>query len=145
MNPILNPILNKEQAQYIYRVSYLSLCSCIYAIYRHHYNLAIVPGSVFLTSIHYWKNPTYSYRRYLDMTVVKLAVIYQHYMAYNAEYANIYYAIFCIGILSYPLGIHYYNKKYYWESTYAHMMLHIIANLGNIVLYSGYIHKPILE
>ena len=71
------------------------------------------------------------------MTVVKSAVIYQHYMAYNAEYANMYYTILYIAMLSYPIGLYYYNKKDYWKSTYAHMMLHIMANIGNIVLYSG--------
>lgn len=135
----MNPILSREQSQYIYRVSYLTLCSSLYAIYRHHYTLAIVPGSVFLTSIYYWKNPNYSYRRYLDMVTVISAFIYQNYMAYNSEYANIYYTISFFSVASYPIGIYYYNKKYYWESTYAHMMLHILANIANIVLYSGYI------
>ena len=27
----------------------------------------------------------------------------------------------------------------YWESTYAHSMVHIIANLSNIILYTGYV------
>jgi hypothetical protein len=133
----METILEKEQYIILYRVSYLSLFSAVYAFYRAHYHLAIVPGSVFLSSIHYWKKPDYSYRRYLDMTVVKSAVIYQHYMAYNAEYANMYYTILYIAMLSYPIGLYYYNKKDYWKSTYAHMMLHIMANIGNIVLYSG--------
>ena len=135
----METILEKEQYTVLYRVSYLSLFSAVYAFYREHYHLAIVPGSVFLSSIHYWKKPDYSYRRYLDMTVVKSAVIYQHYMAYNAEYANMYYTILYIAMLSYPIGLYYYNKKDYWKSTYAHMMLHIVANIGNIVLYSGYV------
>jgi hypothetical protein len=135
----METILEKEQYIVLYRVSYLSLFSALYAFYRTHYHLVIVPGSVFLSSIHYWKKPDYSYRRYLDMAVVKSAVIYQHYMAYNAQYANTYYAILYIAMLSYPIAIYYYNKKDYWASTYAHMILHIIANIGNIVLYSGYV------
>jgi hypothetical protein len=27
----------------------------------------------------------------------------------------------------------------YWESTYAHSMVHIIANISNIILYTGYV------
>jgi hypothetical protein len=113
----------------------------MYAVYRNHYHLAIVPGSVFLTSTHYWKKPDYSYRRYLDMVVVKTAAVYQYYMVYNAEHANLYYTILFFGILSYPVGIYYYHKKDYWKSTYAHMLLHILANIGNFVVYSGYINK----
>ena len=30
-----------------------------------------------------------------------------------------------------------YKKKYYWSSTYVHCMLHIMANISNMVLYSG--------
>jgi hypothetical protein len=135
----METILEKEQYIILYRVSYLSLFSALYAFYMTHYSLAIVPGSVFLSSIHYWKKPDYSYRRYLDMAVVKTAVIYQHYMAYNAQYANMYYGILYVAMLSYPIAVYYYNKKDYWKSTYAHMMLHIIANIGNIVLYSGYV------
>ena len=137
----MDTILDKEQYIYIYNTSYLSLLSFIYAIYRNHYNLAAVPGSVFLTSIHYWKKPDYSYRRYLDMAVVKTALVYQHYIAYNAEYSKIYYTIFLLAMASYPIGIYYYNKKDYWKSTYAHILLHLLANIGNIILYSGYIKR----
>jgi len=73
------------------------------------------------------------------MAVVKTALLYQNYMAYTAEYANIYYSFTLLGIVSYLVGIHYHNKKDYWKSTYSHMMLHVLANVGNIVLYSGYI------
>lgn len=73
------------------------------------------------------------------MGVVQSALIYQNYMAYNAQYATMYYTILSIAVLSYPVGIYYYNKKDYWKSTSAHILLHILANIGNIVLYTGYI------
>ena len=135
----MDTILEQKYYIHIYRISYLSFISCIYGLYREHYSVAIVPGSVFLTSIHYWKKPDYSYRRYLDMGVVQSALIYQNYMAYNAQYATMYYTILSIAVLSYPVGIYYYNKKDYWKSTSAHILLHILANIGNIVLYTGYI------
>lgn len=76
------------------------------------------------------------------MVVVKTALLYQHYMAYNAEYARTYYTILFFAVVSYPVGIYYYIQKDYWKSTYAHMLVHIVGNVGNIVLYSGYIKKP---
>jgi len=135
----METILEEEQYILIYRISYISLFSTLYATYNTHYNLALCPGSIFLTSIHYWKKPDYSYRRYLDMVVVKSAIIYQYYMAYNAQYAILHYSIFTLGILAYPVGIYYYNKKDYWKSTYAHITLHLLANIASIILYSGYI------
>jgi hypothetical protein len=136
----MDTILERDQYMCIYRTAYLSVLSCAYALYQQQYSLAIVPGSVFLTSIHYWKQPDYSYRRYLDMAVVNTAAIYQYYRALNAEYANLYSAFFFMSVASYVLGVYYYNKKAYWNSTYAHMSLHILANIGNLVLYSGHVN-----
>ena len=139
----METILEEQQYSLIYRTSYLSLLSSLYAIYRCHYAVSLLPASIFLTSIHYWKKPDYSYRRYLDMAVVKSAIVCQHYVAYNAQYANIYYGIFAVGLFAYPIGIYYYQKKDYWKSTYAHMALHLMANIGSMILYSGYITPPV--
>lgn len=136
---IMSSIIDKNNYIHMYRTSHLFLISFLYGILRKHYSVSIVPGLIFLGSINYWKNPDYSYRRYLDIGITTSGIIYQNYMAYNAEYANIYYLIFLIGILSYPLGIYYYRRREYWKYTYAHCSLHIIANIGTIVLYSGYI------
>ena len=133
----MTTILDKEQATYIYYTSYLSLCSCLYATYRQQYDVSFLTGTVFLTSINYWRHPTNSYRRFMDITAVNTALFYQNYMLYNAEYANIYYTIMFCSFLSYMYGIHLYNKKEYWNSTYAHMGVHIFANIANIVVYSG--------
>ena len=48
-----------------------------------------------------------------------------------------YYITLIISMCFYPLGIYLYNKKLYWESTYAHSMVHIISNISNIILYTG--------
>jgi hypothetical protein len=132
-------ILYPPQYKIIYNVSFLSLGSCMYAIYNGYYCLSICPGGVFLTSINYWRHPDYSWRRYLDMTYVKLSFIYQVYKAYRSQYMVYYYLLMFIAISMYPLGIYYYKKKMYWNSTYVHCLLHIIANIANIVLYSGLI------
>jgi hypothetical protein len=133
----MEPIVNKEQSVLIWRTSFLSLASCLYATYRGHYSLALVPGSVFLSSINYWHAPDYSWRRYVDMAVVKGAVTYQHYYAYSAEHAVPYYTLLTAAMLFYPVGIYYYRQGDHWTSTYAHILLHVIANAGNIYLYSG--------
>jgi hypothetical protein len=74
------------------------------------------------------------------MAVVNTAAIYQYYRALNAEYANLYSAFFFMSVASFVLGVYSYNKKAYWNSTYAHMSLHILANIGNLVLYSGHVN-----
>lgn len=134
-------VLYDDQCRFIYKVSFLSLFSCLYALYRGHYDLSLVPGGVFLTSINYWHKPDYSWRRYVDMAYVKMALSYQMYRAYNAENARLYYSILFLSVFCYEVGNYYYKKNMYWRSTYAHSMLHIIANLSNVALYAGTIPR----
>ena len=86
----MSSTLDKNNYIYMYRTSHLFLISFLYGMLRKHYSVSIVPGLIFLGSINYWKNPDYSYRRYLDIGITISGVIYQNYTAYNAQYANIY-------------------------------------------------------
>ena len=130
-------LLSPAQSKCIWRVSFVSAFSSAYAVYRGHYDLALVPGGVFMTSINYWRLPTYGWRRNLDIACVWSALIYQSVRAYSMPNAVPYYRVMGIALLLYPASIYLYKKKCYWGSTYAHSMLHIIANIGNVVLYSG--------
>ena len=104
-------VLYDEQCRFIYKVSFLSLFSSLYAPYRGHYDLALAPGGVFLTSINYWKKPDYSWRRYVDMAYVKMAISYQMYRAYNADNARLYYVILFFSVCCYEIGSRYYKKN----------------------------------
>ncbi len=130
-------ILHPEQYKIIYNISFLSLGTSIYAGYNGYYVLSLCPGGVFLTSINYWRYPNYSWRRYVDMTYVTLALNYQLYKAYGSQYMIPYYSLMFAAVSMYHLGIYYHKKKQFWYSTYAHCGLHIIANIANILLYSG--------
>ena len=130
-------ILERPQYILIYRVSWLILASALYAFYREHYRLAFSTLCIFLTSINYWRYPTYSWRRDLDMMVVKYGLAFQWFMAFNSENAYLYYFVSTVAMLCYKIGCYYHDNKQYWPSTYWHMMLHILANLANIILYYG--------
>jgi hypothetical protein len=132
-------ILEPKYYIVIYRTSYFCLLSAVYAFYRKHYYLSIGPASIFLTSIHYWKNPDYSYRRYLDMVVVKTVLACHIYLARNAQFWKEYYIMLFLACLSYPIGIYYYKKNDHCKSTFFHILVHVIGNIGNIILYSGLI------
>ena len=137
-NNIDKYVLEPDQCKMIYNMAYLSLITSFYATYNQHYLLACCPGGVFVTSIYYWSNPTFDTpRRYIDMYYLSSSLVYQLYRAYYSQYMAIYYTIMMVAVSFYPLGYYYYNRDRYWESTYAHCMIHIVANIGNIVLYSG--------
>jgi hypothetical protein len=116
--------------------SSLSMASSIYAIYRHYYDLAVVPFTVFVTSIIYWVKPDYSWRRYLDEGLVTTVLIYQCSRAVYAENRTHYYIITSAAVCFFPIGI-YFHKKHSWISTIAHIFIHILGNIANIILYSG--------
>ena len=118
-------ILEPEYASCIYRVSFISFLSSIYAIYCECYDLAAVPGGVFLTSVNYWRNPVYGWRRNLDMSYVACALIYQNYRAYHLLMSSssssssssqipgllAYYTLMGIGMGCYWLSLHLYKKR----------------------------------
>jgi hypothetical protein len=142
-----NPcIMKRKYYSCIFRVSFLSFLASIYALHCECYELAAVPGGVFLTSVNYWRRPIYGWRRNLDMGYVAAALTYQNYRAYHAYYytmnlehsfALLYYALMLFGIGCYPASIYLYKKKDLWRSTYVHCLLHIVGNIANMVLYSG--------
>lgn len=130
------PILDKQYSLQIYKTSYLCFLTHLYAVYKGHYGISIIPLSVGITSLHYWKNPDYSYRRYLDIIVVKTGLTYQLYIAYFIKHGELYYYIMSSIPFLYFIGIYYHRQKNFAISTYAHILLHIVANIGNVVLYT---------
>ena len=141
----MQTILPEEQYLVLYRISWLALVSCMYALYMGHHTLAIVPGSVFLNSVNYWRKPDYSWRRYLDMSNAVSMGVYQYYMAYGAQYGIAYYVISGLGASMYPVGVYYYKKGDTWTSVYFHGLFHVLCNIANVILYSGYITAPVPE
>ena len=132
--------LKPSQYTIIWNLSWLSLSSSLYAMYKGHYNLAFIPGGVFLTSINYWRKPEVSsWRRTLDVGYVNAALFYQLYKVYitNAQYAKEYFFFTGLSVIFYPIGMYYYKKKKYWKHIIYHSGLHIFANVANFILYSG--------
>ena len=122
--------------------SWMSLASALYAIHRGHYDLAIIPGGVWLTSINYWRKPDYSWRRYVDISYVHLSLAYQIWRARNSEYRIYYYTTLAIGCSFFPLGVSFYQSDDICKSTLCHLMVHVFGNISNFILYSGYVDGP---
>ena len=130
-------VLSYEYSIYIWYVSWLSLLSSGFGYYKQvPCSLYIIPFSVFVTSILYWHKPDYSWRRYLDIGVVISGLLYKLYYAFSTTIYAEYYAIMVLAISCYGIST-YCANKHAGLSTFWHCMLHIIANVGNIVLYSN--------
>lgn len=130
-------VLPYEYSKYIWYVSWLSLVSSVYGYYQKVANaMHLIPFSVFVTSILYWYKPDYSWRRYLDIGVVIYGLLYQLYYAFNTTVYVEYYAIMSLAISCYGIST-YCANKHTGLSTFWHCMLHVIANVGNFVLFKN--------
>ena len=121
----------REYGRIISRLAPLSIFSGFYALLMgHSYDIAIVPLSVGCTTYLYWHNPTYSWRRKLDMVTVMTLCLYQAYRALYADYMYYYYILHATGIISYLLGIHcYYERNEKYLGMIIHTGIHIFVNI----------------
>ena len=130
-------VLPPNYARMLYVTSYSNIPSVAYAIYRGYYGMACVPFMVFLSSVLYWYKPEYSWRRTLDITVVQVALVINLIIAAYAENGITYYITTLVAVLFYEAGKMVYIRGMLLQSTTAHVCLHIIANIANVILYSG--------
>jgi hypothetical protein len=138
------------QAHFIWRCAWLSVPAAIYAATSPAApaatttHLALVPASVFATSLLYWRNPVRnSWRRTLDMAVVFSGVTYQTYYAFrhihgmSSSAIGIYTALIGCSAACYGLSQYLLRRGHIWPATYAHASIHLVANVANFVLYDA--------
>ena len=130
-------VLDLEQSTLIYRISYLLSATALYGFANRKYDLASILFCGFLTSINYWRNPTFGLRRNIDMVAIPIGLVYHAVRAYHYENWLPYYVLNGICISFYPASCYFYRRKQYWTSTYLHCMMHIMGNVSFFVLYKG--------
>jgi hypothetical protein len=133
-------------ARVIWYCAWSSIASAIYAYSRpESAHLALVPASVWASSLLYWRNPVRnSWRRRLDIAVVLSGVTYQSYYVYTATATALapsttqtYTALIGLSASCYGISQYYLARGRMWPATYTHAAIHIVANLANLVLYDG--------
>lgn len=141
----METILYPDQYNLLWRSSWCSLISGCYAIYTQHYSHAIPCYVVLLTSLNYWHYPVQtSWSRFLDITCVKLALAYHLITAYSMSNAIPYYIITATGLATYQLGVELYKRDYWRASVYAHVIVHVLGNISNMILYSSVPLSPLI-
>ena len=129
-----------EQHIIIWRISFFSLFSFLYSIRAGYVIHSLVPGTIFLTSLNHWRDPIYySWRRKFDITCVRTALVYLLIIAYKSQYYKYFYTLIILSVSCYPVSNYCDKKKLYWFSIYIHCMLHILANIAILILFSGHI------
>jgi hypothetical protein len=133
------------QANFIWYCAWLAVPSAIYA-YSHaaSTHLAIIPASVWATSLLYWRNPLLdSWRRTLDMAAVFTGLTYNTYYAARTishaspRHFGVYVALIGTSAACYGASVYLMTRGRIWPATYAHASVHLVGNLANMVLYEG--------
>ena len=113
--------------------SFLAIPSVIVAFSQQKYYCALVPFSVFLTSVNYWRNPRYGLRRCIDIVTVTSGCIYNIYRSYESDNQVWYFATCLASVLCYLKARANADPD---VSTAWHVGIHICANIDNILLYN---------
>lgn len=121
----------------LYKSSFSSLIAALYAFYRGYYVVGLLPLGIFITSINYWRYPTYSWRRNADIGWVLFTIVYQCFVAFNSEYGFLYYFFGALSLSLYCVSYYLFNRNYAWYSIIAHMGTQITGMIGYILLYAG--------
>lgn len=132
-------ILSPDLARILWYTSWLTLGSGLYAVWRGAYALAVLTLAIFLTSINYWRWPDRGLRRYVDMGVVQIGLV-GHLVAAVVTGSWGYCLLTGLGMACYFVGeaAHQRGPEGWRTSTMWHAGLHVLANAGNVVLYSGF-------
>lgn len=133
-----NQVVPPECAKILFRVSFLTLVSFIVANLLQVYDGVIVTALVFICSVNHWRRPEYGVRRNIDIINNILCLSYQ---TWRSFYVN---PVYTIGFLSstytgvgcFFLGLHL-DKTNVIYGTYLHSCVHILGNVGNVILYTG--------
>ena len=132
-----NMIYPPSHCKIILRVSWLSAISGTYALYCQHYDMALVPYSVFISSNLYWSRPVFNCNmRYIDIIVVISGMSYQIVKSFNSDQMSAYLLTIILAMTFYPISNYYYYQNS-WISVILYSFLHILANVSNIILYQS--------
>ena len=143
--PISEPISDQECKEYItplvhgYFICGLSSCSLMSSIYGFQRNVTVsyVSLSVFITSVNYWRKPTRGIRRNIDIMAVGFGLVTHLYSSTKTTQLRMYGTSMGICGGLYGLSWCLYKKGYLWASTISHGLIHVSANIANVLLYNG--------
>lgn len=127
-------LVPKPHSRYMCLISICNIISASYAVKQELIHLTIGPFGIFLTSINYWRKPVYGFRRNFDIFYTVMSLLYHILCSIKMQSAFMYCSIMTIACLCWPLSWYMYNKKYFWSATIIHSLIHVIGNIGNIVL-----------
>jgi hypothetical protein len=120
-------VVPKTHANYLFYTSFFSLLSSMFLFYKKSDNY-IYTLSIFITSLNYWRNPIYNWRRNIDMIVIFLSFFIIGIKFYIQSKLMDILPTTIISFLFYVIS-NYFQDKYIHISTFFHSLIHIYPNI----------------
>jgi hypothetical protein len=135
---MVQPVVPPECAKILFRTSFITLGAFIVAATLQVFDGMVVTITVFMCSINHWRLPVYGLRRNVDILNTVSCLMYQTWRCFAVEspYCFGFLISTYTGIVCFLTGIHL-DKTNVMHGTYAHVFVHIMGNVGNIILYVG--------
>uniref|UniRef100_K3W6P6 Uncharacterized protein n=1 Tax=Globisporangium ultimum (strain ATCC 200006 / CBS 805.95 / DAOM BR144) TaxID=431595 RepID=K3W6P6_GLOUD len=131
------PVLPPQYSSRLFRSSFTTCFSVYLAARNELWYCAAMAFLVLMTSLNYWRHPVVGWRRTVDMTAVFLGMVYHLYCSsyvVNRMY-QVFYVLFIFKTAyCYMRARDAANKD---VSSAWHCGVHIMGNLGNMLLYTG--------
>lgn len=128
--------LQPRHYYYLMFTSNFTLISIYYSYKLGFYLETIICTCVLLTSLNYWRYPTLGFRRNLDRFAVISGLSIQTIHLRNQPTFYQYIIISSFSISCYIISNFLQKKKMLNLSVFFHSMLHLFANVANLVLYT---------
>ncbi len=129
-------IVPPEYGRWIVNISCILIPpSFLHAYFCNHLLLSFYCFTGFFTSVNYWRNPTYSLRRQIDIACMVAALSSHMYSAYNTPAWLPYITLVSIAASTYPISFFVQSKGFVRESMMCHLILHLFVFLSNNTLY----------
>jgi hypothetical protein len=128
--------LPPDEAYVIWSLAWLGPFVGLFGILRGHWLLGAVHFLAGLFALAYWCDPDMtSWRRTFDITWVQVTMWTLLWEARNAEFKVPFYIFTALGALIYPFG--WFTMDRPWVSGLIHAIVHVFAETGSLVLFSG--------
>ena len=135
-------VLPPRYGRRLLRASCLTTVSIVQAARYHHYDCCALACAVFLCSVNYWRDPRMgSWRRSVDIFAAVTAILYQCWKALTSAppWTRIIYCL-CIFLATccYCMALYHGRQRQDYNASSAwHVGIHVIGNVGNLLLYQN--------
>ncbi len=130
--------------KYLYYTSWSFLPTLLVAFDHKIYDLSIITFLVGFVSLNFWREPSYSWRREMDLYIAQLGVDYYFVRSFDSSVGYIFCILFLVTLYRFKLSLIYYNDKKYGLAVINHGAMHIGTNMSIIyLLQSGITSYPL--